>query len=307
VPRLLLSLTECLKRNQKRVGPLEKTMREKARWSDSVLLPILPPPQYRKRDWAVVGRAFDYWLRAFLVVRYNVCEGPTVVEMLLSSPRMAEYLATEIMRYGDGREVPLNEEFRGYVRVRREAIRSRNIEAESFFENCVEHGMAEGLYRNGEVSNLSCHPDFVIEDLRELARIASEKVELFVGTSLDVNPQFGHTVFAADGDFALGDRLVDVKTTQDLIPKLAFVQVLSYALIEAWDRGAALADLRYREVAIYAARYGALGVVELRDVGPVLAELRAFLEEAAHRQEAQYNLPARSVWPVLEDVLMGRG
>jgi hypothetical protein len=289
-----LSLVTLLKTARKPLGPLERALYERARWVGGLPAPILAPARYRNRDWSIAGRAFDYWLRAHLALRYNVAEAETVVESLLHYRNEAadRYLDEATITWDDGSKSTLREAIVRVVKERRDLMRAGSITCQDFFENCINFAMYEGLYRSGDVVNLSADPALMVEDLRKLGRAAAERNELFAGASVDLNPQFRHRVFAADGDFAIGERLVDLKTAKDLIPPLTFVQVLSYVLIEGWDRGSRLADLRYREVAVYNSRHGSLGVVDLRDVAPVIVELRSFLEAAAQQHDRAQRVSA---------------
>jgi Ca-activated chloride channel family protein len=62
----LLPLTGLLKSSRKRLRALETALRDSAKWSEALPEPILPPALYRGFDYGISGRAFDYWLRAFL-------------------------------------------------------------------------------------------------------------------------------------------------------------------------------------------------------------------------------------------------
>ena len=280
-------LTRVLTSNRKRLSPLEQALREKTRWSAKAPAPILRPRTYRGRDFMLAGRAFDLWLRGYLGVKYHVTEGTTVNEMVLQDRSWWPYLDEATVTYDDGRVISMRSGLASTVQVRRDAIRRGQIDSEDFFENCIDNAMAEGLYRSGDMTNASSHPDPMIADLRALAGAAMARDALFAGTEVNLNPAFPHPTIAADGDFAIDACLVDIKTTKELIPPLAFTQVASYALLEAWCRGCHVECLRYHRAAIYSARYAALGVVDLRHVSGVLAPLRAFLEEAAERHEAQ--------------------
>ncbi len=282
--RVLLPLTALLKKSRKRLRAFEQALREKATWSPVLPDPILAPYEYYRYDYAIAGRAFDYWLRAFLSVCYRVVEGPTIIDMLAERP--SDYDGHTVTE-DNGQEIPLAIALISVARKRHEAIAAHKILSKSFLENCIEHGMLEGIYRAGEIAELSCPSEIMVEDLHAMADVAIMNRAIFGGRKVDLNPRFEHVTFAADGDFAIGNRLVDIKTTKDLVPSLAFSQVVCYAVIEAWARGASLEDLRYCDVGVYSARYAAIGVVHLRDVAGLIPAFRRFLEESEEQHLKQ--------------------
>jgi hypothetical protein len=290
------ALTGLITSNAKRLGPLEKTLRAQAKSSPTLGSPILTPKAYRGHDYQIAGRAFDFWLRGFLAVRYGgVAEAQTVNELVVNDPTWQGYLNEATVTYDDGRIVTMRTELVDAVQARRQAIRKGAIDTEAFFENCVTNAMAEGLYRSGEMTNLGSHPDNVIADLRALANAATDRQAFFDGAGLDLNPMFPHQTIAADGDFAIGPRLVELKTVKDQLPPLVFCQVVSYALLEAWERGCDVRSLRYREVAVYSARHALFAIVDLHGGDGLLSDLRAFLQEASDKQRAFQLTPAGRV------------
>lgn len=289
-------LTGLLTSNAKRLGPLEKTLRAQAKWSPALSSPLVAPKAYRGHDYQIAGRAFDFWLRGFLAVRYGgVSEGPTVNELVLNDPTWQGYLDEATVTYDDGRVVTMKTELTDAVQARRQAIRDGKIHTEEFFENCITNAMAEGLYRSGDMTNLGSHPDNVMADLRALAKAATDRQAYFDGADLDLNPVFPHQTIAADGDFAIGPRLVELKTVKEDLTPLVFCQVVSYALLEAWDRGCDVRSLRYREVGVYSARHGLFGIVDLHGGDGLLSDLRTFLQEASDKQRAFQLTPAGRV------------
>lgn len=283
-PKYLLSLTALLKSNRPVLGKIEKSLREKSYWSDSVKTPLFAPASYRAHDYSIVGSAFDYWLRAFFISQCDLRESETVVEKYLKLSKMNPNDKAVDIEKG---EITLESAMRRTVKERRAMIRDKDITSTEFFENCIENGMFEGLYRSGRLDMISCPSDDMVADLIGLSSLATDRsLHLFAGAAIDVNPVFSNEIFAADGDFALGNRLVDIKTTKDLATALVFVQVLCYSLIEAWRRGSTTSSLKYNEIAVYSARFGAMGVVELVDVKPEVEQISIFLRKAAAEHKA---------------------
>jgi len=284
MPTLLLPVTKLLETNRKRLGPLESVLRQNARWSNALASPIRPPSTYRRRDFSIAGAAYDYWLRAFLAVKFNVeaAQEATVLSQWAESRADSAYFEETLFEYPEGKR-SLKFVLDNLIQARRAAVCSREIHSPEFFENCSDHAQLEGLYRSGQVRYLACAQSTMNEDLENLAQVTSERQELFAGSSVDVNPRFPRVIFAADGDIAIDDRLIEIKTTSDLVQPLAFLQALCYVVIESWDRGISLSVLRYRQIAVYSARHAALGIVTLRDVEPVVSATHAFLHEMAQR------------------------
>lgn len=288
----LRALTDILAENKLRVERIERELRNRAQWSEGQSKPIMPPRVYRGNDFRLAGRAFDFWLRAYLGIQHGVQEGRTVNELVLHNPGWQPYLTEATIKYADGRVVSLKADLTQTVEIRRRLIRQHAIETEEFYENCINNAMAEGLYRSGSFTNLSCDPNVMIEDLRALVKSMLVRADIFAGSEVDLNPVFPHQTIAADGDFAIGRRLIELKTVKDVLPPLVFAQVTSYALIEAWSRGSAASKLRYREVAVYSARHAVFGFVNLAGLDSMLAELRAVLQEATDKQAALQLTPA---------------
>jgi hypothetical protein len=308
MPILLLPVTSLLESNRKRLAPLERTLREHAHWSKSLGTAILPPPSYRRRDFSIAGAAFDYWLRAFLAIEFNVvaAQEATVLSQWVEGSTDAAYFEETLFEYPDGTKRSLRVILTDLIQARRAALQLGEIYSPEFFDNCIDHGQLEGLYRSAQMRDLSCSQSTVLDDLEKLARAVSERRTLFTGSSVDVNPRFPRDIFAADGDIAIDDRIIEIKTTSDLIQPLAFLQALSYVVIESWERGLSLSTLRYREIAVYSARYAALGVVKLKDVEPVLLEAYAFLREMANRHGGK-NVRAEDAQSILNSMLRGDG
>jgi hypothetical protein len=305
MPTLLLPVTKLLETNRKRLGPLESVLRENARWSNALASHIRPPSTYRRRDFSIAGAAYDYWLRAFLAVKFNVkaAQEATVLSQWAESRSDSAYFEEMLFEYPDGKR-SLRVVLDDLIRARRAALRSREIHSPEFFENCSDHAQLEGLYRSGQVRYLTCAQSTINEDLEKLAQVTSERQELFAGGSVDVNPRFPRDIFAADGDIAIDDRLIEIKTTSDLIQPLALLQAICYVVIECWDRGVSLSALRYRQIAVYSARHAALGVVHLRDMEPVLMATHAFLREMSQRFGGR-KVRAEDAQSVLSSMLRG--
>jgi hypothetical protein len=282
MPTLLLPVTSLLGANRKRLGPMERLLREHARWSKLLDSPILSPRSYHGRDFSIAGAAFDYWLRAFLAIEFGhpAFQEATVLSQWLETHRDESYFDETLFEYPEGNR-SLRVLLHDVVQARRAAIQAKEINSPAFFENCIDHGQLEGLYRSDQMRDLSCNPSDMIGDLNKLAQAVQERRPLFSGSRVDTNPRFPRDIFAADGDLAIDDRLLEIKTTADVIQPLAFVQTVCYVIVEAWQRGPSLSALRYSEVAVYSARHGALGVVALAEVATVLSDIRAFLQEMA--------------------------
>jgi|GEM_PF-5516526 len=270
----LVSLTAALKERQADVTPIEKALRAAAAWNEPADILVEPPRSYRSRDFAIAGRAFDYWLRAYFAVQHGLNETDTVNELLLRSLHEPDD-AYPRLQGDDGVERTFREALKVTISTRAAGIQAHAIETDDFFENCLDQSVMEAIYRRGDLDELSCPIPATIADLRGLANLAKERAHLFAGNMFDLNPQFAHPTFAADGDFAIDDLLVDIKTTKAQIVPMAFAQTACYTLISGWNTRTMGP---YRRIGVYSSRYGAMGIVQLATVLPLLRELRTLLE-----------------------------
>jgi hypothetical protein len=140
-------------------------------------------------------------------------------------------------------------------------------------------------------------PAHVLSDLRQLRVWAgAPQVEEWLdqvasGASMNLNPGFSgaHLVDGADGDWVIGDTLVDCKVTSHFtVTKLReyMVQLLGYVMLDQAD------EIRIRRIALWFPRQRALQVWSLNDllgpdIGSRLVTLRSdFNRVVGHRDSA---------------------
>lgn len=266
-----MSLTLLIREAEESLQPIEVAFRRNVVWSRTPREMLARPPRYPQLDdYALVGTAFDFWLRALLAVEFDAPETETLLDAIPSivNDPFAQMLTggiedTVILRNG---KESVAEAVVRTINERNTAIALEEIYTDKFFLNCIDSARLEGIYRSAKL-RAPAHPD-VFEDLKAVARVAWKNRNLFKADSESyvLNPQypyFGSKLGGCDADFAVGDLLVEVKTTTKPLPDLVGAQAVAYGHLDALEQQMVNAQPRWHRVGVYAARYGALGVASL--------------------------------------------
>jgi hypothetical protein len=215
-------------------------------------------------DYALVGTAFDFWLRALLCIEYGAREEETtldiVADMAERGPAIAELSALFPAFVNlSGQEEPLLAAVNRVRGVRMDSIGGRAIYSDAFFGNCIDAARLEGFYRSGRCSPPATRE--TLDDLKNVARLAWKSRQLFDGNRYDLNPQFpyfGPALGGCDADFAIDDLLLEIKTTNRALPDNVGSQVVAYAHLDSIEQRLVGREPRWTRVGVYAARYGVL-------------------------------------------------
>lgn len=258
-----MSLTTVLRAHSKDLRPSEAFFRSRAGITeDEVAIQVPRPEVYKGLNAALVGTAFDFWLRGYLCVRYGATEEGNVISLLLDIPgESCERMGLpnfDVEMIQDG--VTLRDFMRSCMQNRIKMIESGDITSFTFYDNCFELAQLEGLYRSGRITP-PC-PEEGYTDLHQMAMLAinrDRETNMFSAATYDLNPTFplyGERIGGADADYAQDRTLVEVKTGDRLFPDLAFSQAVSYITLDYIEQQHNGMLPRYDSIGLYAARFG---------------------------------------------------
>lgn len=249
---------QILAAQRPQLEPIEGSLRRAARWTRSLGY-TAPPANLSVPQRALVGRAFEWWLRGWCVANRGAHERETVLHRALeeaktSAPSVALVLSAALRD--------------------REQHLLRDVDSPASLANCMMLSRLEGAVRSGAFPD---DPGALAEaDLRHLTTLSRPLVLPLGRYSLE--PRFALGPIKGDGDLSIDGLLVDVKATAAREPLLAWTQVVSYIVLDLLSK-----KPRWDRVGIYSARYAAFGVIDLARIGDDLGALGRFWKAAQQR------------------------
>lgn len=271
-----MSLTSMLKRDEVLIKlfkslpdlkPLFKTLGYYPEPFPEVIKPLVY--RFKNADPANVGRAYDFWLRAYiqrlnnklvedelsLVVQTGI---ETVLERADLNDITKSSLKNGIDRIWDKRRKYITEE----EDISLQEVLKDSLVLAHFEQICRERNQNKEIIPFAEVSN---------NDLQDLINIVNltVKIKKFFKTDKNIvmNPTFGKyskAVGGADADFIIGHTIFDIKTTTYYNYKEDYIwQLLGYYLLSKYDENF---PVEIEQVALFYARFNKIIYFSIKDL-----------------------------------------
>jgi hypothetical protein len=248
------------------------------------------PP--RTKNWGTVGTAFDYLFRfqlQYLNHHVSIQNSTWVADMAYKR------LMGVLMTCGTD-EIELAQEKKYRTNELIEILATQYDQSKANFKEYLENGILtdefisnsiflaklDSYFRSGIIDqNIDLHDPEDIEDLKSLCMLI-DKDSFKVKHRCYLNPTFGlgsQMVKGADADLILDNVLIDIKVTKHLkLEREHLNQIIGYyilSLIGGVNENPH--DKPIDTIGIYFARYGALWVVPVKELGTA-AQFEAFKE-----------------------------
>ena len=263
-----MALTTILREAGSELADVDRRIREKLRWTRALEKPLSSGRGYQMGDWGLVGTAFDFWLRGYLIVTYGAQETETVLDAVSTLSQRGHFGRDPKVSLGDNDQREYLPDAVARISAERRAeIAAGRIFGATFLYNCIAAARLEGFYRRGKCS--AAPNGNIYGDLEALGGLTRRMGRVLEGKTYELNPQFpvfGTLLKGTDADFGVDDMLVEIKCSKELCPGGAAVQVLAYILLMAHEHGIRGTRSPYRRIGIYSARYGALGTANAKDL-----------------------------------------
>lgn len=223
-------------------------------------LPLLAPPL--TKNYALVGRAFDYLLR-FQIKALN----PHAIERGWVTQNALHFFKTNAMtRLYDQGYLFVTEATEHYT----DFLQTQTV-TDTLLRSALRLAKIEAIYRSKKIDpDLNQIDDDDIADLKAL--LALVNVEQFTSSEpILLNPTFdlgSLVVGGADADLIIGDVLIDIKTVKEFsLERRDFNQILGYYVL------AKLAGIdnappghEIKRLGVYFSRYAYLSLFNVSDV-----------------------------------------
>lgn len=213
-------------------------------------LSIMAPPL--TRNFALVGGAFDYFLRFFVSSRWPKCEvrsltaekAPTILKLLRQPKKAIRQYELKIKQ-----SISILNDVSEVVGISNAALTA-----------CLELAQFEPVVRRAYIPpNLGLIQEEDIADLRCLIEIIDWRNFTPTKQAL-LNPTFGfgsQMVGGADADLIIDGKLIELKTVKDLkLRRIDLNQVIGYFCLAAIDKNEHEGpDMAIQNICIYYSRY----------------------------------------------------
>lgn len=224
---------------------------------------LLAPPL--TRHYSLVGGAFDYLLR-FAAERLNpgAIAGRWIAEHVL--PFVPADAYPDFVRAAEAAVVRARDQQTAYLRTGRAS--------RALLESTLKLAKLDTIYRTGVVDLVASTFDVIdpadVDDLAALLRLV-DPADFRAEAVCVCNPTFGRAsalVGGADGDLALDDLLIDVKTTSKCaLPQETFHQLIGYYALACLGGIAGLPPEHHiTRLGLYFARHGVLHVIPVDEI-----------------------------------------
>lgn len=261
---------------------------------------IRAPPQ--TDHYTLMGTAFDYLLR-FHIERLNPhsIKKKWIAELAVESTKEEKFEWNTLQKYIDCKtprkesEPTISEKIsNGFIESKNEYLKfiKDGGASDKLLESCIFLAKLDPIIRAGVFQFnpriLDVVDDGDIYDLRKLISIVD--FSLFKSKNLSIlNPTFGKAsslIGGADADLIIDDKLIDIKTTKNLIITRSHInQIIGYYLLTKIGGIEGEENQRINKIGLYFSRYGKLYEIPVSFIeeNPELPEFMKWFENKARK------------------------
>lgn len=249
--------------------------------------PLLAPSI--SRNYALVGTAFDYYLRFSIEKKFR-----KVISSRWVAEASIELLGNSVKSNSDLKKfkdlwVSYKEKLTESKTIYNEYLVKDAIDLIELSKTCFFLAKLDLFYRgaiNSYDTLLTCVlvEDYDIEDLMGIIKVCDPNI-FKPGYSIILNPTFGKAskmVGGGDADLIIDKRLIDIKVTKEVkILRPYFNQLICYYLLSLIGGVDGIEEMTIKEIGLYFARYNYLWSVKIKKLATEgqFIKLKEFLEQ----------------------------